>query len=191
MTLSQASLWVYAFELLERMWQLCSGVCEYAIGKGNVGYGPIALGPDELGQEGSGEGEGEEDARMLGDVDDALIGSSTLRSATQATGVGAKAGNEKLTGDEGEDEDEEDLVRRGRLMLRQLQHNTYHLHARLKSVLGDGERQTGISEPQLKMLVGSRWFGGKISETIEGSWWSDLARVWGMTRDAGDAGDAG
>lgn len=49
----RGNLWVWAFEVLERAWNLCKGVCEYALGQGNVG--DIAL------------SEGEEDARLIDD----------------------------------------------------------------------------------------------------------------------------
>lgn len=155
-----------AFELLERVWKLCVGVCEYAIGRGRVGDsgGSIRIDGD------IGEGDGEEDARLLGEVDaDDLV-------------------REDEEGDEG---DEEQAVRRGRLILRQLQHKSYHLHRRLIAATKENKGET-LTEAQLRELCGTRWslFSGNLAGTVEGKWWNDLARVWGLTRVA-ENDDAG
>jgi len=157
---SAAGLWMMAFEMLERVWRLCVAVCEYAIGRGDVG----SVGGDRAIRIDEDEGEGGEDARLLGEVDeDVLIG-------------------EERDGD-GEDE----AVRRGRLILRQLQHNSYHLHGRLRGVAKGsvGER---LTEAQMRELCGTRWsmLGGGVGDTAEGQWWNDLAGVWGLTSGDGD-----
>lgn len=46
-------MWIWAFEIFERAWKLCRGVCEYALGQGV--QGEIAL------------EQGEEDARLIDD----------------------------------------------------------------------------------------------------------------------------
>ncbi|WVF70901.1 hypothetical protein IAT40_005696 [Kwoniella sp. CBS 6097] len=156
--------WLLAFEVLERAWKLCVGVCEFAVGKGRVGDGDEGhLRLDE----------GEEDARLLGEY-----------------------GNDA---DEEDDEDEDEAIRRGRLILRQLHHNTYHLHHQLKAVLtsrnsnsnsnsnGSNVSQTApLREVEIKQLVGSsgRWsFGVGGSVGGEVAFWKDLSRVWGMTSE--------
>ena len=147
-----------AFELLERVWALCVGVCDYAIGRGrgngeDYGHGSIRIdGVDDA----SGE-RGEEDARLLDHVDE-----DTLEEVGE----------------------EDQAIRTGRLLLRQLQHDSFHLHARLRAVIirsaGDGDM---LTEAQLRELCGTRWsfFGGSVGGTAEGKWWNDLARVWGLT----------
>lgn len=150
---TSTGLWMLAFELLERVWRLCVGVCEYAIGRGRVG--DIRIGEDE------GQVSGEEDARLLRDM-------------------------EEPDGFDGGEEDE--AVRKGRLILRQFQHNSYHLHARLREVT-KGDLTGRLTEAQLRELCGTRWnmFGGKVGSTAEGRLWSHLARVWGMTSEDGNA----
>jgi len=99
--------------------------------------------------------EGEEDARLLGDEEE------EEEDQDQA---------EEEDGGEGEDE----AVRRGRLILRQLHHNSFHLHVRLKEVhKGTGE----LTESEVRSLTGKRWFGAGS----EARFWIDLARRWGMT----------
>lgn len=87
----QGGWWLFAFEVFERCWSLCVGVCEYATGRGRVGE--IAL------------KDGEDDARLLGPED-------------------------LLIGDDGEAVAEDEAVRRGRLILRQFWHQTYHSSSR-------------------------------------------------------------
>ncbi|WWC99799.1 hypothetical protein V866_006707 [Kwoniella sp. B9012] len=147
--------WLLAFELLERAWKLCMGVCDFAVGRGNVGeQGHFRL------------DEGEEDARLL-DEDDEIISD--------------------LGGEEEIDEDPEDeAIRRGKLILRQLHHNTYHLHSKLRKTMdarprGETSRTAALNQTEVRQLVGSKWpLGGSGGE---GQFWKDIARVWGMTVD--------
>ncbi len=152
MVAGRAGLWMIAFELLERLWKLCVGVCEYAIGRGQVGEDRI--------DEDEEYGEGEEDGRLLGDADEEVVNA---------------------------DEDEDESVRKGRLILRQFQHNSYHLHARLKTAT-KGMRGETLTEAQLRELCGTKWsvFGGGLSQTAEGIWWNNLSRVWGLTKSTGE-----
>lgn len=138
-------MWVWAFELIERAWQLCRGVCEYALGQGNVG--DVRL------------DEGEEDARLI-DTD------SIVDSAGD---------------DEGNGEGEDEAIRVGRLLVRQFHHNTYHLHSRLRSV----RRGTGgpLTESELKELCGKGWRWSSVGGTVEGKWWINVARTWGIALD--------
>jgi hypothetical protein len=148
-------MWLWAFELLERAWRLCRGVCEYALGQGNVGDVRLE--------------EGEEDARLIDPH-------SYLDSTSDTEGED----------DDGEDEEdgpgagrEDEAIRVGRLLVRQFHHNTYHLHSRLKSV----RRGTGgkLTEAELKELCGKSWRWSSVSDSAEGKWWIDLARMWGVS----------
>ena len=134
------------------------GVCEYAIGRGKVA-GELRINEDDENVE------GEEDARLLGDLDEDELEEETT--------------------------EEDEAVRKGRLILRQFQHNSYHLHGRLKSAIKDAS-QPRLTEPQLRELCGTRWnlFGISLSETDEGRWWITLAKVWGMTKHATGEVDA-
>ena len=144
-----------AFEMLERIWRLCVGVCDYAIGRGRGdgyghGHGPIRI--DGV------EGRGDEDARLLDSVDEDTLG---------------------------EDGDEDQAIRTGRLLLRQLQHDSFHLHARLKAVASKSGKGEMLTEAQCRELCGARWsvWGGSVGGTAEGKWWNDLARVWGLIQE--------
>ncbi|WVW82422.1 hypothetical protein I302_104432 [Kwoniella bestiolae CBS 10118] len=148
--------WLLAFELFERAWKLCMGVCEFAVGRGRVGEeGHLRL------------DEGEEDARLLDEEDEI---------------ISIPPGEENEIDEEPEDE----AIRRGRLILRQLYHNTYHLHSRLKDIIdarprGEGSRAAPLNQGEVKQLVGGRWpLGGSGGEE---QFWVDIARMWGMTVD--------
>lgn len=162
-------LWLVVFEMLERIWHLCVGVCEFALGRGNVGSGPIAL-PD-----------GEEDAQRLLTADI----SDLLDDATQPD-----------SDDDGDDDEDgldepsassstarsssvpDDTARRGRLILDQLHHNAYHLYARLVGVAAGGWE---LSDANLRSLTGasrlSPW-GGRGSGDAQ--FWLRLARTWNV-----------
>ncbi|WVR05979.1 hypothetical protein IAU60_003007 [Kwoniella sp. DSM 27419] len=145
--------WLLAFEVISRVWQVCVGVCEFAVGKGRVGgEGHVRL------------DEGEEDARLLGADDQLSLNPPDDESADDETV-------------------EDEAVRRGRLILRQLHHNTYHLHSQLMEVLSKRTNSpetesVPLTRAELKRLVGSKWSlrGSREEERF----WSDLARVWGM-----------
>jgi hypothetical protein len=135
---------------VDRVWTICAGVCEYAVGRGRVGAGALSLGPDE------GDEDGDENTQLLLD-------------------------------DEGEDGtelgEEDEAVRRGRLILRQLHHNTFHLHASLASLrVGDGAGGM-LSLKQVREVTG-KW----IVKEDEARFYSDLARRWkvGAGAEAGD-----
>jgi hypothetical protein len=160
--------WLLAFDIFSRAWELCVGVCEYAVGRGRVGAGGIALPhSDEF------AAWEEEDARLLGDEE--VVPDQSSQDG-EAEGDGQRR-------DAWEVEDE--AVRRGRLILRQLHHHTYHLHARLLDVLRVGSRAGGtvggargeLDEKVIRALVGARVFGG-VGEVV---FWQDVAREWGVT----------
>ena len=144
-------MWLWAFELLERAWRLCRGVCEYALGQGNVG--DVRL-----------EG-GEEDARLIDphSVLDSTDGEADSEEDEDGVGAGR----------------EDEAIRVGRLLVRQFHHNTYHLHSRLKSVRrGTGGK---LTETELKELCGKSWRWSRLGDTAEGKWWIDLATIWGVS----------
>jgi hypothetical protein len=164
--------WLLAFDVFSKAWELCVGVCEYAVGRGSVGV--IAL------------REAEEDAALLGDDLQGLMeeyegddgdseGHDNLyhnheNQYNRDTQGGA--GAERPKGKEDE------AVRRGRLILRQLHHQTFHLHARLVDVVGPrSTRKQELDEGEVRALLGGRVFGGQG----EGAFWRDVARVWGVT----------
>ncbi|WVQ85234.1 hypothetical protein IAT38_007399 [Cryptococcus sp. DSM 104549] len=161
--------WLLAFELLERVWRLCVGVCEFAVGKGSVGA------TSSTGSGGDGYirlEEGEEDARLLGgDDEDELVSALENASTTPID-------------DEDSASQEDEAVRQGRLILRQLQHNTYHVHSSLREVLAKRPRGSeaagALTAPEVKVLAGSRWLTGSGGEA---RFWVDVARVWGLTVD--------
>jgi hypothetical protein len=134
--------WMTIYDLLDRVWSICAGVCEYAVGRGRVGA--LALSEDD------------EDARLIPDLDD--------------------DGDERSEGEEGEDE----AVRRGRMITRQLHHNTFHLQERLKALrLERGEAPT---LRQVRELTG-KW----IVKEEDARFWMDLARRWNGETDIGQA----
>ncbi|WWC66490.1 uncharacterized protein I206_100392 [Kwoniella pini CBS 10737] len=151
--------WLLAFEVMERAWKLCVGVCGFAVGRGIVGEeGHLRL------------DEGEEDAHLLGSEDDVIT---------------APDGEEDGIDNESEDE----AIRRGRLILRQLHHNTFHLHSRLEGIInsrprGEYSRTAPLTQVEIRQLVGTRWpLTGTGSEE---RFWIDIARVWGLTVDDED-----
>lgn len=73
-------------------------------------------------------------------------------------------------GDQGDRGEEED-VRRGRMILRQLYHQTYHLNARLRAVQGTG--QSNLSVGQVRELSG-KW----MVKSDDVQFWQDLSRHW-------------
>ena len=143
----RGNMWLWAFELIERAWKLCRGVCEYALGQGNIGE--VRL------------GEGEEDARLIGDGLES-DGDEDAEASDDAEAA--------------EDEREDEAVRVGRLLVRQFHHNTYHLHKQLRKTR---ERAGGpLNEAELKDLCGKSWRWRSVGDSAEGRWWSDLARTW-------------
>lgn len=117
-------MWLVVFELLESMWHLCVGVCDFALGRGRVG---IQL-------------EDSEDARLLRDADvHSLLDNYDDEDDNI---ISAEADDGPIP---------DDTARRGRLILDQFHHNAYHLYARLISVsAGSWE----LTPAQLKELTG-------------------------------------
>jgi hypothetical protein len=153
-------IWLVVFEMLERVWNLCVGVCEFAMGRGDVG-GPIAL------------PEGEEDARRLLATDmSELIGDE----GDEETYDEAPIMSSSTIPD--------DIARRGRLILDQLHHNAYHLYARLITVAAGGWE---LTDDHLLTLTGASrlnpW-GGRGS--AEAQFWLRLARTWNVEPEAED-----
>ena len=143
-TLSRSGgLWLLAFEIMERVWRLCVGVCEYAIGRGRV-EGEIKL------------DDGDEDAEPLLDTDavpDAVDPDDTIP-------------------------EEDEAIRRARLILRQLHHHSFHLYKRLSEVFQHrSARAVDLSAAELKQLTGKSIGGAQASDR---RFWQSLARRWGM-----------
>ena len=129
---SGSDWWLTIYDLVDRVWTICAGVCEYAVGRGQAGQ--ISLGD----RGGNGEG----DLLLPGDEDE---------------------------DDEGEGQDEDAV--RGRIILRQLYHQTYHLHARLRAVQAEG--RLGLSVGQVRELSG-KW----MVKSDDVQFWQDLSRNW-------------
>lgn len=132
--------WLTLYGLLDTFWAVCAGVCEYAVGRGRVGA--IALSSSRATEQ------GDEDARLLhGDDDD-------------GESINALAG----------ERESDEMATRGRLIMRQLYHNTHHLHARLREVdIGAGD----LTSRQARELTG-QWVVSKD----EIQFWTTLARHW-------------
>ena len=127
---SGSDWWLTIYDLVDRVWTICAGVCEYAVGRGQVGQ--VSLGDSAW------------------DGEDDLL----------------------LPGDDGEDVNgEEEDVRRGRMILRQLYHQTYHLHGRVRDVQREG--QGGLTVGQVRELSG-KW----IVKSEDVQFWQDLDRHW-------------
>ncbi|WVO24479.1 uncharacterized protein IAS62_005847 [Cryptococcus decagattii] len=157
--------WLIIYELLEKVWKVCVGVCGFAVGRGDVGVqggggGGVRL-PDDEEEEQLLENAGE------GDLLDLL----------------EEAGDEAGTvqGESAPEAEEDEAVRQGRLILRQLFHHTYHLHSHLLSVLNSrprGERSIGqLTDLEVKTLSG-RWAGAQ-----DAAFWRGVARRWGAIVD--------
>lgn len=144
-------MWLLMFEMLERIWHLCVGVCEFALGRGRVG-GPINL------------EDGDEDAHLLNanltdianeddDDDDEPLPDGTAVSIP------------------------DESARRGRLILDQLHHNAHHLYARL---IGTAAGTWELSDSNLRTLSGSSrlTWGGR--ESADSKFWLALARTWNV-----------
>ncbi|OWZ50482.1 cytoplasmic protein [Cryptococcus neoformans] len=154
--------WLVIYELLEKVWKVCVGVCEFAAGRGNIGMqgGGVRL------------QDGEEEEQLLDNA-----GEDDLLDLLE------EAGDEAATvqGDSAPEPEEDEAVRQGRLILRQLFHHTYHLHSHLLSVLNGrprGERSMGqLSDLEVKTLSG-RWAGAQ-----DAMFWRGVARRWGSIVD--------
>lgn len=139
------------------------GVCEFAVGRGNVG-----------GQGGNGVrlGDDEEEEQLLDNA-----GEEDLLDLLEEAGDEAATVQEESAPEAEEDE----AVRQGRLVLRQLFHHTYHLHSHLLSVLNGrprGERSIGqLTDLEVKTLSG-RWAGAQ-----DAIFWRGVARRWGAVVD--------
>ncbi|OXB34047.1 hypothetical protein LQV05_002067 [Cryptococcus neoformans] len=154
--------WLVIYELLEKVWKVCVGVCEFAAGRGNIGMqgGGVRL------------QDGEEEEQLLDNA-----GEDDLLDLLE------EAGDEAATvqGESAPEPEEDEAVRQGRLILRQLFHHTYHLHSHLLSVLNGrprGERSMGqLSDLEVKTLSG-RWAGAQ-----DAMFWRGVARRWGSIVD--------
>jgi hypothetical protein len=105
--------WITFYDLFDRIYSMCAGVCEYAVGRGQVG---ISLGDDS--RQGDGRGLDGEDESLLQREDE--------------------VGNEEDEGEEGGNEES----RRGQMILRRVYHHSYHLRALLDTVHTSGEVMT-------------------------------------------------
>ena len=145
-TLSRSGgLWLLAFDLAERIWRLCVGVCEYAVGRGRVGS--VHLAP------------GDEDAEpLMGSIED----------------------RDNVEGDIVDIEDE--AARRGRLILKLLDHHSYHLSQRLRDVTSpSASLPTTLSPGELKLLTGTLL--GAAGDSAETRFWQAVARRWGFLQN--------
>lgn len=151
-TSRSGGVWLIIFEMLERMWSLCVGVCEFALGRGRVG--DIALGEDD------------DDARRLLTTD-----------VAELAGTNGEYDDEEQSSDD-DSSLPDGMARRGRLILDQLHHNAYHLYARLLAVAAG---QWELSDADLRELTGtsrlSPWGGRKSAES---QFWLALARTWNI-----------
>jgi hypothetical protein len=102
--------WITFYNLLDQVYNLCAGVCEYAVGRGQIGAISLSEGQGQgrVRGQGSGDGDGEEE------------GDSLLQNEDSIDEV-SKEG------------------RRGQMILRQLYHHSYHLHLLLDAVVTPGQ----------------------------------------------------
>jgi hypothetical protein len=106
--------WITFYDLYNKVYTICAGVCEYAVGRGQVGS--ISLQGDSIGQ-GDGRGlDGEEEDGLLQNQDE------------DQNEEGEREGNEES--------------RRGQMILRQFYHHSYHLRALLDTVHTPGQVMT-------------------------------------------------
>lgn len=156
-TSRRGGLWLLVFEVLERLWNLCVGVCEFAIGRGRVGA--IALEEDEDTLQHLLSADGRPELDEVGDDDDNAQDLPNL----------ATADDEPI---------QDDTARRGRLILGQLRHNTHHLYARLLAVAAG---KWELSDADLRELTGasrlSPWSG---RGSVDSRFWLALARTWNV-----------
>lgn len=115
-TTTTSDWWITFYNLYDKVYTICAGVCEYAVGRGQVGS--ISLQGDSLGQ-GDGRGlDGEEDDGLLQNQDeDEDDNEEDMREGNEET-------------------------RRGQMILRRFYHHSYHLHALLDTVHTPGEVMT-------------------------------------------------
>ena len=140
--------WITFYNLYDKVYSICAGVCEYAVGRGQAG---ISLGHDSHSRQGDGRG-------LDGEEADGLLQ------------------NDNEDEDEDEDDNEEDEregneeTRRGQMILRRFYHHSYHLRALLDTVHTSGEVMT---MGQVRELTGKWRVTGD-----EFKFWSDLAKRW-------------
>lgn len=128
--------WITFYDLVGKVWAVCAGMCEYAVGRGRVGQ--ISLDHNE-----------DEGTRLLDEGVDGIAGEG----------------------------DSDEVALRGRLMMRQLYHNSHHLQLRLKEVeIGTG----GLTSSQARALTG-QWVVSKDDLQF----WTELARRWDTGRSEG------
>ena len=112
-TTTTSDWWITFYDLYNKVYTICAGVCEYAVGRGQVG---ISLGDDNHSRQGDGRGlDGEEDSLLQ-------------REDEEDEDEGEEGGNEE--------------TRRGQLILKRFHHHSYHLRALLDTVHTSGEVMT-------------------------------------------------
>jgi hypothetical protein len=113
-TTTTSDWWITFYDLFDKVYTICAGVCEYAVGRGQVGS--ISL-----------QGDGDGDRRGQGhEEEDELL-----------------QNEDEVDNDDEEDEREgNEETRRGQMILRRFYHHSYHLRALLDTVHTSGEVMT-------------------------------------------------
>jgi hypothetical protein len=115
-TTTTSDWWITFYDLYNKVYTICAGVCEYAVGRGQVGS--ISLQGDSLGQgDGRGLDEEEEDGLLQNQDEDDNDNEEDERKGNEET-------------------------RRGQMILRRFYHHSYHLRALLDTVHTSGEVMT-------------------------------------------------
>ncbi|WVN85166.1 uncharacterized protein L203_100311 [Cryptococcus depauperatus CBS 7841] len=147
--------WLLVYEVLERIWRVCVGVCGFAVGHGNV-EGELRL------------EDGAEDARLLSSArEEDLLDLLSEAASEENTTLNVTS--------------EDELARQGRLILRQLFHNTHHFYVHLLSVLASRPKEQQsigqLNDAEVKELT-SLWDG-----KLEVVFWREITRRWGVLFD--------
>jgi hypothetical protein len=129
-TTTTSDWWITFYNLYDKIYTFCSGVCEYAVGRGQVGS--ISLRPDR-----GAHGDGEEEDELL-----------QLQNEDEDE-------DEDEVGNEGEDEEGHwnEETRKGQMIMKQFYFHSYHLHHLLDAVHTPGEVMTMA---QVRELTG-KW----------------------------------
>ena len=157
--------WLVFYDVVTGVFEVCRGVCEYALALNLV--------------RGNGEGgvkldEGEEDARELNfglSDEDAPLLSRTSGAGEVTASVDDFVGDDGAFEENGGEEEESVLV--GRQILRILGHNTHHLYEQMR-MMGAKTPGRRLGEGEIRLLAG-RW-----ARAEERSWWWSLAKTWGL-----------
>jgi hypothetical protein len=157
-------MWLLMFEVLERLWSLCVGVCEFAVGRGSVG----ASGSGQIALE-----DGEEDAHLLrADISD-LPDDDDDNYDDDNDEHGDGLSTRDPVGNNVPDES----ARRGRLILDQLHHNAHHLYARLITTAAGGWE---LTDDNLRALMGASRLSWRGRNAADAKFWLALARTWNV-----------